>query len=128
MANTIVQRTLFGGGKSRLIVRSINILSDGSEETSLVIYDNSALIADTSRGSLLQVKASGSACICRLSWDQTADAHILSFDPSGMQDLCFKDFGGITNPNATGATGDLLLTTSGLDSGDEVTIILHIRQ
>jgi hypothetical protein len=128
MANTVTQRTLFGGGKSRLVIRQINIVSDGSEETDLVVYDNSTMINDTTRGSLLKVVASGNSCTCRLEWDQTSDSPVVSFDPLYTDELCFSKFGGITNPNGTGATGDLLLTTANLDAGDEVTLILHIRQ
>lgn len=128
MANTITQRTLVGAGTDRHIIRSIHIVSDGSEETDLVIYDNSAFCADTSKGSLMEVWASGSACVLRLEWDQTTDAPAASIDPSVNQHLCFEEFGGITNPNGTGATGDLVLTTASLDSGDEVLLIIKIRQ
>jgi len=126
--NTVTQRTLKGSGASKLVIRLINIVSDGSEESALVIYDNSALVADVTKGSLIKVLASGSSCVCRLEWDQTTDSPICSFDPSNSQELCFEDFGGISNPAGTGATGDILLTTSALDSGDEVTLVLYIRQ
>jgi hypothetical protein len=128
MPNTVTQRTVFGGGDDRLVVRLINIVSDGSEETDLVVYDNSTLVADVTRGSLIKVLASGSSCVCRLEWGQSTDSPIASFDPSQVQEVCFKEFGGVTNPKGTGATGDILLTTSALDSGDEVTLVLFIRQ
>lgn len=128
MANTVTQRTLYGSGDDNLIIRSIHIVSDGSEETDLVVYDNSAFINDVSKGSLLKVQASGSTCVCRLEWDQTTDSPIASFDPAHTQELCFEHFGGVKNPNGSGATGDILLTTTNLDSGDEVTLFLYIRQ
>jgi hypothetical protein len=128
MANTVTQRTLFGGGKDSLIVKLIHIISDGSEETDLLVYDNSAFINDTSRGTILKVQASGNSCTCRLEWDQTADSPALSFDPAYSKKLCFKDISGIKNPNGAGATGDLLLTTANLDAGDEVSLILYIGQ
>lgn len=128
MTNTVTQRTLFGSGSSHLVVRSIHIVSDGSEETDLVVYDNSALINDVTRGKLIKVQASGSSCICRLEWDQSTDSPIASFDPAYTQELCFRKFGGVSNPNATGATGDIVLTTANLDSGDEVTLFLYILQ
>lgn len=128
MANTITQTTLVGGGDSKTVVRHIHIISDGSEETDLVIYDNSTLVANVNKGSLIRVKATGSACLCRLEWDQTADFQVISFDPSQGVDLDFSCFGGIRNPGGTGATGDLVLTTANLDAGDEVTIIIEINQ
>lgn len=128
MANTVTQRTLVGGGSAKTIVRLINIVSDGSEETDLVIYDNSTLVNDVTKGNLMEVLASGSSCVCRLEWDQTTDSPIISFDPSNSQRLCFEKFGGIRNPAGTGATGDIVLTTSALDAGDEVTLIIRVTQ
>lgn len=127
MANTVTQRTLFGGADTKDVYRSIHIVSDGTEETDLVIYDNSAFIADTSKGSLQQVWLTGDAAVVRLEWDQTTDSPILSADgDSGHFD--FRGFGGIGNPGAAGATGDIVLTTNDLDAGDEITIIIHVSQ
>jgi len=128
MPNTVTQRTLFGGGSSRKVVRLINIVSDGSEETDLVIYDNSTLIADVAKGALRRVEAWGNSCTCRLEWDQTTDSPIISFDPSNNLKADFSRFGDIGNPGAAGATGDIVLTTAGLDSGDEVTILIEVIQ
>ncbi len=128
MPNTVTQRTVFGGGDSRKIIRLINIVSDGSEETDLVIYDNSTFIADVAKGALMSVEASGSSCVCRLEWDQSTDSPIASFDPAYTQKLCFEKFGGVHNPAGSGATGDIVLTTSGLDSGDEVTLKITVKQ
>lgn len=128
MVNTVTQRTLLGGGKEKNIVRSIHIVSDGSEETDLVIYDNSTLVNDTSKGNLQEIWVSGSSCQCVLEWDQATDAPAFTFDPSNGNYWDFRSFGGIPNPNGTGATGDLLLTTTNLDSADVVTIIFRIGQ
>lgn len=128
MANTVTQRTLFGAGASKYIIRQIHIVSDGSEETDLVVYDNSAFINDTAKGVLTEVWASGSDCTLRLEWDQTTDSPAFAANPSNGGYWDFRSFGGIGNPNGTGATGDLLLTTGGLDSGDEVTLIIKIGQ
>lgn len=128
MVNTVTQRTLLGGGSDRNIYRMIHIVSDGSEEADLVVYDNSTLIADTAKGSLMQVWLSGDASIMRLEWDQTTDSPAFAGDPTNGLHYDFRGFGGITNPNGSGATGDLLLTSVDLDSGDEVMIIIHIVQ
>ena len=128
MANTITQRTLLGGGSERSIIRLIHIVSDGSEETDLVVYDNSTLVADVLKGNLMKVWLSGSDSVMRLEWDQTTDSPAFAGNPSNGSFWDFTSFGGIGNPGDTGATGDLLLTTTGLDSGDEVFIIIHITQ
>lgn len=128
MPNTVTQRTLVGGGKEKNIVRLIHLVSDGSEETDLVIYDNSAFVADVAKGVLTEVWASGSTCVARLEWDQSTDSPVMSIDPSNGGYWDFRSFGGIGNPGGSGATGDLFLTTSGLDNGDELTLIIKITQ
>ena len=128
MANTVTQKTLRGSGSDKRIHRLIHIVSDGTEETDLVVYDNSAFIADTTKGRLNRIIATGSSCVARLEWDQTADSIAIAVDPANGIDLDFTDFGGINNPNGSGATGDLVLTTAGLDVGDEITLILDIDQ
>ena len=128
MANAVTQRTLVGSGSDKCVIRLINIVSDGSEETDLVIYDNSAFVANTSKGKVLSVTATGSDCICRLEWDQTTDSPVISLNPISGTKVNFHCFGGIANPGGTGKTGDLVLTTAGLDSGDEVTLIIEIGQ
>jgi len=128
MANTVTQRTLYGAANSKNVVRLITIVSDGTEESDLVIYDNSALVNNVAKGRLIRIIASGSSCQCQLKWDQSTDSPAFIFDPANSIDFCFKHFGGISNPNATGATGDLLLTTTNLDSGDVVSIIIEVEQ
>lgn len=128
MANTVTQRTILGAGSDKNIVRLIHILSDGSEETDLVVYDNSTLINDVSKGNLKQIWVSGSSAVIRLEWDQTTDSPAFVCDPTNGIYYDFRGFGGIPNPNGTGATGDLVLTTANLDASDEVMIIIHIAQ
>lgn len=129
MANTVTQRTLAGGGNSKKVIRLINIVSDGTEETDLVIYDNSAFIGDTSKGKVNKVHCSGSFTgAVRLEWDQTADSPICSLGSSNKGCLDFTSFGGIGNPGAAGATGDIVLTTTALANLDECTIIIEIDQ
>lgn len=128
MANTVTQRTLLGSGSDKNIVRLIHIVSDGTEESDLVVFDNSAFVNDVSKGRLVEAWVSGSDCVARLEWDQTTDSPIMTFNPSTGGHWCFEQFGGISNPNETGATGDILLTTGALDLGDELTIIIKICQ
>jgi uncharacterized protein (DUF39 family) len=128
MANTVTQQSISGGASDKIVVRHIHIVSDGTEEADLVVYDNSTLIADVNAGSLLEVAAYGSDCVVRLEWDQTTDAPIISMNPSSGTKVCFREFGGRANPGAAGATGDILLSTANLDAGDEVSIFLTIKQ
>ena len=128
MANTVTQRTLVGGGSDRNIYRLIHIVSDGTEEADLVVYDNSAFVADVTKGNLKQIWVSGDAGVLRLEWDQTADSPAFTVVPGGADHLDFRHFGGIANPGGSGATGDLVLTTVDLDAGDEFSLIIHVEQ
>ncbi len=128
MPNTVTQTTLLGAGKDKNIVRRIHIVSDGSEETDLVVYDNSTLVADVTKGRLDFVYVSGSSCACRLEWDASTDVVAVAVDPSNGGFVDFRMFGGFPNPGGSGATGDLTLTTANLDSGDEVTLVIGISQ
>ena len=128
MTNTVTQRTLLGAGSDKNIVRLIHIISDGSEEADLVVYDNSAFVANTAKGKLERVIVGGDAAIIRLEWDQTADSPAIAVSADNGIDWDFREFGGISNPGAAGATGDLVLTTLDMDAGDEVSIIIHINQ
>ena len=129
MANTNTLRTLNGTSTSKLVTRSVHIVSDGTEETDLVVYDNSAFIANTAKGKVTRIWISGSwTGAVRLEWDQTADSPIASFGKgdSGYRD--YRSFGGISNPNGAGATGDIVLTTTALANLDEISLIIEIDQ
>lgn len=128
MVNTVTQRTLQGGGSDKRIIRLINIASDGSEESNLIIYDNSTFCNNVAKGNLIAVRASGSDCVLSLSWDQTTDSPAISLNPAQTQHLCLEHIGGIPNPAAAGATGDLFLSTASLDAGDAVTLIIEVLQ
>lgn len=129
MANSVTQTTLVGSGSDKRIVRRIHIVSDGSEETDLVVYDNSTFINDVNKGRLDYIYCMGDSATLRLEWDAGTDVPIISVNSSNdnFYDFLTK-FGGFSNPGGSGATGDILLTTANLDSGDEVTLILGISQ
>ena len=130
MPNTISQRTLFGDANTKIVARSIHIISDGTEVTDLVIYDNSAFIADVTKGKVIAIHTSGSfAGSLRFEFDATTDTPITSMgigDNAGTHH--FEEFGGIKNPGGAGVTGDITLTTTKLANLDEVHIIIEIEQ
>lgn len=133
MANTITNSTIVASRAK--IVKYITIASDGSEETDLVIYDSSAIattlgIADPTDCTLLEVCVSVSAAATArafLEWDATTD--VLALDLPATRQSCWKfcHFGGLPNQGAAGKTGDITLTTTGLEAGDAITLILVVR-
>ena len=129
MANTNTFVTLHGSATTKRVIRSLHIASDGTEETALVVYDNSAFVADTSKGKVMQMWVSGSFTgPIVLEWDQTTNSPITVAGKGDGGHYDFRSFGGIANPNGTGATGDVVLTTRALAALDDVQIILDIDQ
>lgn len=125
---TITQLTgpITGHGNVNLKVR---ITEGGSEASNLMVYDNSAFIANVAAGKVRRIyNISGSDCLVTLVWDQTTDSPICAFNPAGQSCLDFRQTKPIKNPGAAGATGDILLTTLGLGSGEIVEFCIEISQ
>ena len=127
MANSVTQYTLDGAANDMLVRRLIHIDSDGSEESDLIIFNNSDFISDVSKGQLLWIKAKGSNCELIFSWDQDSDFEIVRLTPSQNETFFVGGLRG-SNPNAAGATGDLFLTTDELTANDNVTIEILVKQ
>lgn len=133
MANTIVNTRQIAG--SRSIFQYITLVSDGSEETDLVVFDSSAVatlnhFTDPLDCTIVSVYATVSAAAtARVKLEFDADTDVLALDLIPLQ-VTHKDFscmGGLQNTSGTGKTGDITLTTTGLESGDLITIILQVR-
>lgn len=131
MSNTLKKVITYGTTTSKFIHIVYRVISDGSQETATVLYDNSVDGPnDVTKGSVYKLSCTGksAAGMIRLEWDQTTKSPIASLNPQNNPVLDFTDVGGIHNPNGTGATGDIVLTTLALASGDELTINLLIKQ
>lgn len=140
MANVIREQKLIDSNK-RALVKYI-ILSDGTQEANTRLLDASSLafalnatgvISQTNpksnyRTSIKKIKAySKTAGSVRLKWEGDANSEIITFG-SATVDFNFENDGAvITNPEAN-ATGDILISTLGLTSGDTFTIFLDLRK
>lgn len=144
MANTIKNTTINYSTKEAVIY--FTLASDGSEETATVLYDSSAVatliqnidpkFSDPLTSRILEVYASASAAGAvvsgggarvKLLWDASTD--VLALDIPTATNASkgnFRRFGGLLNQGGTGITGDILLTTTGLESGDALTIVLTV--
>lgn len=141
MSNTITNTRAVAG--KDLVVQQILLSSDGTEETDLVVYDSSAVAtaigaSDSLKSTIMRVqmlaKNIATATDFILEYDASTDviAVPISLGVSGTYsyvDMDFREQGGIVNlANGTaGATGDVVLTTSALDSGDVVLMNLWVR-
>ena len=129
MGTTVTNTVVYGDASSRVIaIMSTIVSTDGTELTDSVLYDNSAYVANVVRGSLLKLEVSGSSCQLTFEWDQTTDSPIAVLDPVASPSFDLSDIGGIHNPGGTGATGDLVVTSANIDSGDVVSVYMLIKQ
>lgn len=140
MANVIREQKLIDSNK-RALVKYV-ILSDGTQEANTRLLDASSLafalnatgvISQTNpksnyRTSIKKIKAySKTTGSVRLKWEGDANSEIITFG-SATVDFNFENDGAvITNPEAN-ATGDILISTLGLTSGDTFTIFLDLRK
>ncbi len=132
MANTITTSTQVNG---RVNVIYLTLQSDGTNETGTVIYDSSVIataagITDTLTCRIEKISFTTNAAATariRLLFDATTDVVALCLPSAYAEDLDFLPYGGLNNTAGTGKTGDILLTTTGLASGDTITIVLQVR-
>ena len=140
MANVIKEQRLIDSNK-RTLVKYV-ILSDGTQEANTRLLDASSLafalnatgvISQTNpksnyRTSIKKIKAySKTTGSVRLIWEGDANSEIITFG-SATVDFNFENDGAvITNPEAN-ATGDILISTLGLTTGDAITLFLDLRK
>lgn len=62
---------------------------------------------------LTKVQASIHGFSCRLAWDASANVDLIDIPDGDNVNLCYDKFGGIPNNATTGATGDVLFSTTG---------------
>lgn len=137
MPNTITDVNLMAT-KNR-VIKYITIQSDGSEETDYSVYDSSAiatLVGDTDPldctiESIYFSASAASTARARLEWDATTDVLALDLPVLAPTHIDFRrcmPIGGLPNQGGSGKTGDINLTTTGLESGDSITLVMEIRR
>ena len=129
MANTVTKRVLASTTKRYIFF--LTVQSDGSEETDLVLADLSALVDVPTKCALRKLEYAGkvnAAATIAGEWDHTTDDLAFFFKGSSDKtDWCFHEGDGVMDPASTGGTGDLLLTTTGLDSGDWFSLYVELE-
>lgn len=106
--------------------------SDGSEETSLIVYNpadyHSAGYTGTKTCILRSVfSVASSTAIVKLYWDADVDVLALCYPAYLSQTLDFTCIGGIKPPAVAGLTGILKASTAGLAAGDALSFVTHVR-
>lgn len=128
MSNTITKTTLESGPRN--LVQLINILGDGSgEETNTVLVDRSTFSPVSTKLAVEKIEGLASGFVGTLSFDATTDLVFARLPDGDWFCHDWRCFGGISASAAgTGYVGDILLSTSGLGSGDVATFVMHMRK
>jgi hypothetical protein len=140
MANIIREQKLIDSNKRALI--KYVILSDGSQESNTRLVDASSLafalnatgvISQTDlksnyRTTIKKIKAySKTAGSVRLKWEGAANSEIITFGSASV-DLNFENDGAVISNPETNPTGDILISTLGMTTGDTVTVFLDLKK
>lgn len=140
MANVIREQKLIDTNKRSLI--KYVILSDGTQESNTRLVDASSLsfalnatgvISQTNmktnyRTTIRKIKAySKTAGSVRLKWEGDANSEIITFGSASV-DLNFENDGAVISNPESNATGDILISTVGLTSGDAITVFLDLKK
>lgn len=140
MANTITNAAISRG---RTIVKYVTLVSDGSEETDYVVYDSSAEAAVSTNdgvrvdplncrimkveGCLTVLDETAVDISCYLEWDASTDVTAFTIPKNRPFKFCFEEEGGLVNQGGSGKTGDITMTTTGLESGDRLFLVIHVQ-
>lgn len=136
MADAVTSQTLADGDKTAVI--KLTNISDGNGESSVEKVDISGLAVSNagltpSRATIEQIWYDIGGMRVALEWNATTNvvAAVLggsaaAGNVSGYMD--FRSFGGLKNTEASGANGDIDLTTHGHTNHDHYTIVLQVRK
>lgn len=128
MADTVSSQTIANGPRN-LIMKFTNE-SDGTGESAVKKVDaQSATFANQGIVPGIHLKVAriiynvqgGSL---RVLWDASVDTDMAILSYAGTMDYSY--FGGLPNPNNSGATGNILFTTVGFASGSSYTVTLEM--
>ena len=128
MAATATQQILNNGPRN--LVLKYTIAGTTGDTAAGALVDVSALDADLGPQGLRLDKAQWSLTgfSCKLAWDAATDVDLIELhDGEGEYD--FSEFGGVTSNAGTGASGDVMFTTTGyLAGGNGGSFILHFKK
>jgi hypothetical protein len=110
----------------RHVIRTI--VNTGTTDTNLIVINVSDLVPVPTHLVVEEIwyDVQGFASVL-LEWDATADSVIAQLS-EGSGYLDWREYGGMTDPQATGTTGDILITTPTVAAAETYTITLKCRK
>lgn len=124
MADTVSSQTIINGARN--LVMKFTDESDGTGESGVTKVDatSSTISAPGVHLKIARIIFDVQGGSVRLKWNANTPTDIVILDFAGTMDFTF--FGGLTNPNATGADGSITFTTVGFVSGSSYTVVLEM--
>lgn len=128
MADTVDTAVVFTGARRRVV--HITNESDGTGESAVAKVDISALTgpnggtATYSTVDYIEYSVWGFNYVV-LEWNADTPDEIAVLSGQGVID--WRDVGGYTDPQSTGGTGDIQVTTDGAVDGAGYDITIHLR-
>lgn len=134
MANTKTTNYLQTGKGTVTLMYTLQYV-DTATETDTIIYDSSVVatalgITDPMDCIVLSIEAAmnvASTARVFTEFDGTSDTPLVTFVTGNMTKFDFNKTGGFRNSAGAGRTGDILLTATGLGTGDMISIKLVVR-
>ena len=127
MADTVNVQTVYAG---RRVITHLTNESDGGGESGVTKIDISTLVLSTTETptystiDLIEYSVGGFNYVV-LEWAHDTNDEIAVLQGQGVID--WYAMGGKTDPQSTGGTGDIVLTTDGAVDGDSYDITIHLR-
>ena len=129
MTDTVNTNVIFAGTRRRVV--QLQNISDGTGESAVVKVDVSALTGPDGTAPTqvaideVEWSIQGFTSV-RLHFDATTDDEALVLG-AGNGYKNFQGVGGVQDPQSSGFTGDIMLTTAGAVSGATYDIVLSLR-
>ena len=124
-----VQVTTIHNSPKRVVVHCTNV-SDGTGESAIKKLDKSTYTGPdgtaVGRFSIQEVRCNiqtTNGGYVKLDYDHTTDDEICVL--SGTDYIDFRPYGGMVDPDTTGGTGDVVVTTGSFAAGDTYDLTIH---
>ena len=125
MVGTVTVQKIMDGSRN-VIVKAF--IAGDADLTNAVLYDASAYVNETKDISVMKVIYEFNGMGAQLIWDADVDVPFLTLGTDQSDTLDFRDTGSLNNNSYTNFTGDILITTTGIASGDTGTITLYLKK
>ena len=119
------KQTLYDG--KRNTVMQFTGMSEGDNETLVLKVDTSLLLPVPATLKITNIQYEVVGGIVRLFWDHSISP-VPFLDLASVNEINYEDIGGMVNSAGAGATGNILLSTLGFDSGSSYSIKLAMKK